>query len=86
MERLWSLGYEFLCVACVMRFQVEGDIFTNLLNGSTDKHVAGDFHASESGRIDASLNRIIFVDVEAHRPVWKADGVECVIVSHGSGV
>ena len=47
----------------MVRLQVEGDIFTNLLNGSTDKHVAGDFNASESGRIDPSLNRIIFIDV-----------------------
>ena len=82
MGRLWSLGYELLWVAGVTRFQIEGDIFTNLLNGSTDKHVARDLHASESGWIDTAFCRIVFVDVQADRSVRKANRVESVIVSH----
>ncbi len=66
----------------MMRFQIEGDIFANLLNGPADKHVPRDFHARERGWIYSSFDRIIFINVQAHRPVWKADCIECVVISH----
>ena len=68
--------------AGMMRLQVEGDIFANLLNGPTDEHFAWNFHAREQGRIYSSLNRIVFIDIQAYRPVWKTNRVERIIVSH----
>ena len=78
LDRLLGL----LCIAGMMRFQIEGDIFANLLNGPAGEHVPWDLHACEIGWIYPSLNRIVFIDVQAHRSVWKADRVECVVISH----
>ena len=65
------------------RFQIEGDVFANLLNGPADEHVPWDFYACESGRIYPSFNRVVFVDIQAQRSVGKSDRIQCVIVSHG---
>src|SRR5436853_7589920 len=64
------------------RFQIEGDVFSNLLNGPADEHVPWYFYARESCRIYPAFDRVVFVDVQAHRPVRKANRVECDIVSH----
>ena len=70
------------CSAGMTRFQIEGDVFANILDGSFDEHISRNFDARERGRIYPAFHRVVLVDVQAHRPVWKADRVECVIVSH----
>ncbi len=47
----------------MVRFEIEGDIFTDLLNAPVDEHVPWDFHACEGGRVDPSFKCVVFVDV-----------------------
>jgi hypothetical protein len=77
--------HDLLCRAGMARFQIDCDVFTNLLNSPADEQVLWNFDSREPGWIDSSLNRIFLVNVQAHRPVWKADRIECIVVSHLSG-
>ena len=58
MVPLWSCG------PLTVGFKIDGDVLPNLLNGSGDKQLARDFNTNQFRRVDASLDCVLFIDIE----------------------
>ena len=68
--------------AWLLLFKSERHIFTDVLDTAVDEHFSWDFYPHKTGRIDASLLRIEFVDVQAHRAIGKTQCVESRGIRH----
>lgn len=66
----------------LMLFELKRNIFTDVLYGAADEQFSGDFYPHKPGRINTSILGILFIDVQAHRAIGKAQGVESGGVSH----
>lgn len=73
---MWSCG------SLAVGFKIDGDVFTNLLNGTGDKKLSRDFYPDELGGVHTALDRVFLIDVEADRPIRKANGIQGVGIRH----
>jgi hypothetical protein len=65
-----------------MCFEVQGDVFTYVLHRAIDKEGSRNFHSNQLSGIDTPFPGILFVDIEAHRPIRETKGVEGCGVGH----
>src|SRR5437867_6019968 len=61
----FTTGTEELGSAILSRFQIGGHVFADLLDCATSVEVSRYFDSNELGRIDASLDGVGFVHVQA---------------------
>lgn len=63
-------------------FEVEGHIFAHVLYGAMNEHFSWNLYPHEFRGVNPSLLGVVFINVQAHRPIWKTEGVECGCVCH----
>jgi len=60
-------SHRCLCRAGVLLlFELERHILSNILNGSSDEHLSGNFYPHEPRRVDPSILGILFINVKAY--------------------